>query len=409
MPRRRRRSRPLPANTSHSISEDALYRLLRLWSLRVLVPLGGLRELISTRGFMSDSINQLIDLEDLMDPADPLELDPQAVTKNLKKQYLEAEQAAANTPLPDRLRQNLQRLGATLSLSDIECQLLGFTALLHSENALEEVCELRGSLSSNEVIRTLSVILDLPTREVRKALGANSALTRSGLLRLDRTGDGRLSHKLDMLSPQFADCLCSTDAEALHLLREIIREAPEGKLAMDDYPHLDRELSLLLPYMKERMASEATGVNILLYGAPGTGKTELARMLARQIGTPLYEIANADEEGDPVRGDRRLRALRTAQQVLAQQEALLLFDEIEDVFGGNAPLFGQLALGQQLKGWVNRTLEENPVPTLWVSNEIRDMDPAFLRRFCMVVEVPMPPRSQRQRMIGQYAPDTLSG
>lgn len=228
MPRRRRRSRPLPANTSHSISEDALYRLLRLWSLRVLVPLGGLRELISTRGCMSDSINQLIDLEDLMDPADPLELDPQAVTKNLKKQYLEAEQAAANIPLPDRLRQNLQRLSATLSLSDIECQLLAFTALLHSENALEEVCELRGSLSSNEVIRTLSVILDLPTREVRNALGANSALSRSGLLRLDRTGDGRLSHKLDMLSPQFADCLCSTDAEALHLLREIIREAPEG-------------------------------------------------------------------------------------------------------------------------------------------------------------------------------------
>ncbi len=33
------------------------------------------------------------------------------------------------------------------------------------------------------------------------------------------------------------------------------------------------------------------------------------------------------------------------------------------------------------KAWVNQILETNPVPMIWVTNRIEQIDPAFRRRF----------------------------
>ena len=51
----------------------------------------------------------------------------------------------------------------------------------------------------------------------------------------------------------------------------------------------------LVRSLKDREA----GVNILVYGQPGTGKTELARMLAARVGAQLYEVRVDDNDGEP--------------------------------------------------------------------------------------------------------------
>ncbi|MEX1196329.1 MAG: ATP-binding protein [Pseudohongiellaceae bacterium] len=403
MPRRR----TLPSPQANPMIDRTLRELLRLWTLRILVPLGGYREFATRCGVFGDALMELIDLRQL-DSDGSFEPDQRTVRQMLVQQHQRAEREAGNARAPERLRGNVARLTGLLSLTRTDCRLMEFTALLHNESLLEEACDMLGSMSSNGVVSALAVILDLPPREIRYALGPRGALTRSGLLRLERHGDGHLSHKLDMLSPNFADSICSSDAEPITLLREILRPSPAGTLALDDFPHLRADLDLLMPFLHHTLDHRTPGTNILLHGAPGTGKTELARALAASLSCTLFDIANADEDGDPVRGDRRLRALRASQQVLARERALVVFDEVEDVFGGNAPLFGQLSIGQQLKGWVNRTLEENPVPTLWISNCVQDMDAAFLRRFSLVIEVPIPPRSQRERMIHRHSGQQLS-
>ena len=78
---------------------------------------------------------------------------------------------------------------------------------------------------------------------------------------------------------------------------------------------------------------------------------------------------------------------------------LILFDEIEDVF----PVALRALLRPSLppKAWINDLLETNPVPTLWVSNSIWQLDPALVRRFSLVVELPNPTRSVRRRMLDQ--------
>jgi hypothetical protein len=56
---------------------------------------------------------------------------------------------------------------------------------------------------------------------------------------------------------------------------------------------------------------------------------------------------------------------------------------------------------------MNRMLENNPVPCLWLSNSVHCLDPAFVRRFDMVIELPVPPQRQRERIIRQTCGDVI--
>src|SRR5690606_27451652 len=60
------------------------------------------------------------------------------------------------------------------------------------------------------------------------------------------------------------------------------------------------------------------------------------------------------------------------------------------------------------KAWINRLLEENAVPTIWISNSVSCIDPAYLRRFDLVIEIPVPSRRQRVALIDSSAGDLLS-
>jgi SpoVK/Ycf46/Vps4 family AAA+-type ATPase len=84
---------------------------------------------------------------------------------------------------------------------------------------------------------------------------------------------------------------------------------------------------------------------------------------------------------------------------------MIVFDETEDVFNDGGLICDSTARSH--KAWMNRLLEGNAVPTLWLSNNIDGMDPAFIRRFDMVVEVPVPPRAQRERIVRALCADAV--
>ncbi|MBF0192714.1 MAG: ATP-binding protein [Magnetococcales bacterium] len=50
-------------------------------------------------------------------------------------------------------------------------------------------------------------------------------------------------------------------------------------------------------------------------------------------------------------------------------------------------------------------LETNPVPAFWIGNAVRQIDPAFLRRFDLILEVGVPPLAARQRIMRRYVGD----
>ena len=51
------------------------------------------------------------------------------------------------------------------------------------------------------------------------------------------------------------------------------------------------------------------------------------------------------------------------------------------------------------KAWVNQILESNCVPTIWVTNRIEQIDPAFRRRFAYHLELKSPPPGAREGLV----------
>jgi SpoVK/Ycf46/Vps4 family AAA+-type ATPase len=251
------------------------------------------------------------------------------------------------------------------------------------------------------------VLLNIPEPQIRAALSPQSILVKSGLISIDRGNSRFLRGRLDLLSDGFADMMRTGMTDPIELLRGTVTLLPHGELGLEDYEHIRSSLDILLPHLRHALASRRQGVNVFLYGLPGTGKSELARVLAKELGCQAFDVAREDENGNPVNGERRLRALRAAQAFFAQHRALMVFDEAEDVFNDGEEPFGRGSTARQRKAWMNRMLEENPAPTLWLSNTLRGLDRAFIRRFDMVFELPVPPRRQRERILQTYCRDLV--
>lgn len=381
--------------------------LPRLWILRILVRLSAHRKFVRRRDFADDTIATALGFENWIDNESKT-FDPNAIRARLRTLCDRAEAGRHKTRPPAVMARNVQRLANMLELTPEDCRILEFVVLIHNEEFLDNAADWLGSLTTTKAIRALARILDLPQRKVAERLSPQGILTRSGIVAIDRTGACTLRAKLDLLSSSFGDRMLASRTDPIDLLRGTVILAPKSELVLSDFAHLRTSLDILRPYLCHALSTSRRGVNIFLHGPPGTGKTQLARMLARDIRCELFEVSNEDEDGDPVGGEWRLRACRAAQNLLVKRRALILFDEVEDVFDDGDAFTGYRSSAQARKAWMNRMLEVAHVPTLWVSNSIDSLDPAFVRRFDMVIEVPVPPRSQRQRIVQRACGDLVS-
>ncbi len=402
--RKRRRTYPDPRGM-----DNGLPQIIRLWMLRALVPLGGSRRFVTRHGWDNDDIALTLGL-DVQDHFDEDERPTQnALTALLRATHMDAE---ANAPMSWKdggiqaeLISNASTLGDRFGYGPAEKDILMFCVLLHSLMELRSVTDYLGKLTTQDVIRTLAILLGHSEADVAKALSAGSPLMTSGLVTLTPRFSADLESRLELVSERFCRRMLLETKDAMHLIRDLVSPGLAPTLNLADYSHVEKDIPLMHSYLKSCLSTRKKGVNIFIYGPPGTGKSELSRVMARSLGCDLFEISVEDEDGDPIQGEQRLRAYRVGQSLLANHRCLLVFDEAEDVFQDGG-LFAR-STAQARKAWLNRMLELSALPTIWLSNSNNGMDPAFMRRFDMCFRLGIPPEAKRREILTRAAGDYL--
>lgn len=172
------------------------------------------------------------------------------------------------------------------------------------------------------------------------------------------------------------------------LLNYYMPRLKQSDLTKTDFLHVT-QYDYLKSILSNALAKHSKGINILIYGKPGGGKTALSRVLIDDVKAEGYEVYSAGKnnkdavlfKGDSLKNDLRINSFVTMRTMLKNNKnCVILYDEAED-------FFRKSDAASQAKATVNDFLEDNENPTIWTTNSLRCMEQSFLRRFTYVLKL----------------------
>lgn len=311
------------------------------------------------------------------------------------------------------VEKNIDALAGLLQLNRAERALLLYGTLARYQRDLRSLLVEFKVSNAPEAYAAIAEVAGVKAGEVAEALRAGSRLERIGLVE-NLISEHNITDLADLMkvSEKLPPVLMREYRDQSELMAVFTRPALKSELNATDFHFVEDDAKVLVNLLRHAIERKEPGVNVLLYGPPGTGKTELAKVVAQSAGLELFEVEYADRDGNSLSGRDRYRSLQIAQVFLkGASQAALLFDEVEDVFPPISSDAAQLMARQEQiaspsasssvngKAWVNQILEQNAVPTIWVTNRIEQIDPAFRRRFAYHLELKSPPPGAREQLV----------
>jgi len=316
------------------------------------------------------------------------------------------------------VEKNINALAGLLQLNKAERALLLYGTLARYQRDMRSILVEFKVNNAPEAYAAIAEVAGVNPDQVAEALRAGSRLERIGLVE-NLISEHNITDLADLMkvSEKLPPVLMRQYRDQAELMAVFTRLSTKSALGMDDFAFVAEDAQVMCNLLANAVARQEVGINVLLYGPPGTGKTELAKVVVQAAGLELFEVEYADRDGNSLSGRDRYRSLQIAQVFLkGSAQAALLFDEVEDVFppisheaaqwmaradATAAPSNGSVSG----KAWVNQVLESNVVPTIWVTNRIEQIDPAFRRRFAYHLELKSPPPGAREDLVRK----TLTG
>lgn len=241
----------------------------------------------------------------------------------------------------------------------------------------------------------LSKAFEIPKEICKKILSPSSDLMLSGVLNSSTSSD-RLSYKLitplqNLITP---DSVLTDEILEASLFPSML----DTELDISDY-HQTSDIDIMCNLINHSLMKKTNGINILLWGLPGTGKTELSLILAEKHEWNLKVIGDIGKSDlDEKSRTSRLFSLNIAQRIFAKnnKNIVLLFDEMEDLFKFDND-------ATHSKAFINRIIEKTSVPIIWTTNSMHALGAAAIRRMTFTIPFDsVPPEEKRKHIWQKY-------
>jgi transitional endoplasmic reticulum ATPase len=225
----------------------------------------------------------------------------------------------------------------------------------------------------------LAKLTNLPSSKVRKELRSTGKLCKNFLFEINDTQIYLANHigefllnddeSVDVFSYFFEKIDCSSPVPLInHNVEQSELHAINSLLKTD------------------------SGVNVLLYGAPGTGKSEFAKGISKSLDYTLLRIKNHDDASDFEDMQKiKITALMVAKNILPKN-SILLVDEAESMLMTDFRYKGEDK--NDYKAWLNTFLEDHQIKIIWITNDLT-MHESTKRRFDIALKFDSFTRTQR--------------
>ena len=297
------------------------------------------------------------------------------------------KKAASETPEPQPLTKNVKMLVKALKLPPAAANIATLIACYTRFEQVEYLCDAATEVAG-PLTRTAALLTGEDSRTIEQLMSPLGDIVSTGLLQIKDHGEQLAGTTGRYAVPWRIDLCLDQNYRGFKEMRQmLLGSSLSSSLQMSDYNHIAIDRDLIAGVLKGAAKSRAKGVNILIYGPAGSGKTELTKMAAQSARLSLYAAGevSASSDGESNRSERLSDLVFALRLLAGARGTAVLFDEMEDVAW-------QLIKRGGSKLYLNRILENNPVPVLWTSNHIGEVDPAVLRRMTLAIELKQPPR-----------------
>ena len=200
-----------------------------------------------------------------------------------------------------------------------------------------------------------------------------------------------------------AACRAQTEREQLalasevrtgHRLSDVILPAATGESLQEVLLHTRHRDHVMEDWGFAAKTHEGRNLCVLFHGSSGTGKTMAASALANELGLGLYKIDLASVLSKYI-GETEQRLAQLFDQAEAMN-IVLFFDEAESLFSRRTEAHDANDRHANLQtGYLLQRIETYPGIVILSTNLLKNLDPAFTRRFQFIIEYPFPGPAER--------------
>ena len=254
---------------------------------------------------------------------------------------------------------NLDKVQFLIDMVGISEQEASYLLILYRCNTIRELARIyKDNLSVSSTIVT--AILELNSKEFNMLTHRNSKLRTFGFINKD-----------GLLEVDLKDCITTGNIDLF--FADFIQDLDCSKAFDCKSFSVPEETTTIM----KRFINGKRGASLLLYGKPGSGKTEYAKALLKDSDRKIVIFKNETELDGVNKALLRLNcylSMKGNSTILVVDEA----DKLLQTKDGNS-FMG--IMPNAMKGTVNKMLENTDMKTIWIVNYSNQIDISTKRRF----------------------------